>query len=259
MGLLLILILFNHSQVDQRLAIIIDKDKFTNVRSGQGLSFEVVDTVRANEFFYCEPTHTSDWYKVTLLKWYIHSGEQITGYIHKSRVQIIEDLKISDQTAIILSVLKKEKQLADRFLESNKKYNRVLDKWDNKNDSVEYKKAVGELEPYSETTYSAILQILPKVFCNTKDKVIINSFIETMWSDKGSASEDPSFSIGECFACDPKLLSAQIRKIKNKEEKELIVNHIEWGLLNIFSVDENQESTDTKFLELKKQLELVRN
>ena len=116
MGLLLILILFNHSQVDQRLAIIIDKDKFTNVRSGQGLSFEVVDTVRANEFFYCEPTHTSDWYKVTLLKWYIHSGEQITGYIHKSRVQIIEDLKISDQTAIILSVLKKEKQLADRFL-----------------------------------------------------------------------------------------------------------------------------------------------
>ena len=258
MRLLLILLLFNDSQVDQRLARIVDKDQFTNVRSGQGLSFEVVDTVRAHEFFYCEPTQASDWYKVTLLKWYRHSGEQITGYIHKSRVQIIEDLKISDQSVIILSVLKKEKQLADRFLETNKKYNRVLDKWDDKNDSVAYKKAVGELEPYSETTYSAILQILPKVFCNTKDMTIIENFISTMWSDKGSASEEPSFSIGKCFACDPKLLSARVRQIKNKEEKELIVNHIEWGLLNIFSVDE-KESTDTKYLGLKNQLEKVRN
>lgn len=257
MRLLLILLIFSDSQANERLARIIDKDGFTNVRAGQGLSFDIVDKVTTVDFFYCETVNNSEWFKVRLLKW--ASGDQITGYIHKSRIQIIEELSNEAQRNIIRSVLNKQKQLADKFVESHKKYNKELQKWNNKVDSISYRKTAGELEHYSETAYSAILQILPRIFCGTKDNLLINSFFATVWSDKGSANEQPSFAIGECFACNPKLLTDNIRQLKNKEQKELIINDIEWGLLNKFSVEENKESTDPKFLELKRQLELVRD
>jgi hypothetical protein len=257
MRLLLLLLIFSDSLGSERLARVIDKDGFTNVRAGQGLSFDIVDTVTTDEFFYCETVDNSDWFKVRLLKW--HSGDQITGYIHKSRIEIIEELSIEEQKRIILNVLNRQKLLADKFVESHKKYNKESKKWNNSADSILYRTTVGELELYSETAYSAILQLLPKTFCSTRDKLIMASFFATIWSDKGSANEGPSFAIGECFACDTKLLSDQIRQLKNKEQKKLIIADIEWGLLNKFSVDENKESSDPDFLKLKEQLDLVRD
>lgn len=257
MRLLLILLLFSDSQANQRLARVIDKDGFTNLRSGQGLTFDIVCKVTTNDFFYCDAVNNSDWAKVTLLKWY--SGDQITGYIHKSRIQIIEELSNEQQKKIVLSVLERQKLLADKFVESHKKYNKKLKKWNNQADSILYRITVGELELYSETGYSAILHLLPKTFCNTRDKLIISSFFATIWSDKGSASEEPSFAIGECFACDTNLLSDQIRQLKNREQKKLLIDDIEWVLLNKFSVDENKESSDSNFLKLKRQLDLVRD
>jgi len=256
MRLLLILLIFSDSQANERLARIVDKEGFTNVRAGQGLSFDIVDKVTTGDFFYCETESDNDWLKVKLLKW--NSGDQITGYIHKSRIQIIEELGNEEQKKIILSVLKRQKQLADKFVESHKKYNKELQKWNSNADSISYRKTVSELQNYSETAYSPILQLLPKAFCSTKDKSIISNFLDTIWSDKGSANEEPSFAIGECFACDTKALAEQIKQLKNKEQKELIINDIEWGLLNKFSIDENKQSTDPKFLELKRQLDLVR-
>lgn len=256
MRLLLILLIFSDSLADERLARVIDKDGFTNVRAGQGLSFDIVDKVTIDDFFYCETDVNSEWVKVKLLKW--SSGDQITGYIHKSRIQIIEELSSEEQKKIILSTLNRQKLLADKFIESNKRYNRELKKWNNKTDSISYRTTVGELELHSETRYSAILQLLPRAFCSTKDKLIITSFFTTIWSDKGSASEEPSFAIGECFACATKVLSDQIKQLKNKEQKKLIIDDIEWGLLNKFSVDENKESSDPNFMKLKEQLDLVR-
>jgi len=257
MRLLLILLIFSDTEANERLARVIDKDGFTNVRAGQGLSFDIVDKVTTSDFFYCETSSNTDWFKVKLLKW--HLGEQITGYIHKSRIQIIEELSNDEQKKIILSVLNRQKVLADKFVESHKTYNKEIKKWNSKADSISHRTTVGELELYSETAYSAILQILPKIFCSTRDKVIITSFFATIWSDKGSASEEPSFAIGECFACDTKLLSDQIRQLKNKEQKKLVTDDIEWGLLNKFSVDEDKEPSDPNFLKLKRQLDLVRD
>jgi hypothetical protein len=257
MRLLLILLIFTDSQANERLARVIDKDGFTNVRAGQGLSFDIVDKVTTDDFFYCESENKNEWIKVKLLKW--NSGDQVTGYIHKSKIQIIEELSNEKQKQIILKVLGRQKLLADRFVESHKKYNKDLNKWNNEADSVSYKKSVGELEYYSETAYSPILELLPNLFCSTKDNTLISNFIKTIWSDKGSASEQPSFAIGECFVCDTKVMTDQIRQLKNKEQKELIINHIEWGLLNKFSVDENKESTDPTFLKVKGQLDLVRD
>ncbi len=257
MRLLLILLIFTDSQANERLARVIDKDGFTNVRTGQGLSFEIVDKVTTDDFFYCEAENKNEWVRVKLLKW--NSGNQVTGYIHKSRIQIIEELSNEKQKQIILTVLERQKLLADRFAESHKKYNKDLNTWNNKSDSVSYKKSVGELEYYSETAYSSILQLLPNLFCITKDNTLISNFIKTIWSDKGSANEIPSFAIGECFACDAKVLTDQIRQLKNREQRDLIVSDIEWGLLNKFSVDESKESTDPTFLKLKGLLDLIRD
>lgn len=257
MRLLIILLIFSNSQAKERLARIVDKDGFTNVRSGQGLSFDIVDKVTTEDFFYCETVSDSDWLKVKLLRWY--AGDQITGYIHKSRIQIIEELGNEEQTKVILKVLKRQKLLADKFVDSHKKYNKEQKKWNSSKDSISYRKTGSELEIYSETAYSPILQLLPNVFCNTKDKSIISNFLSTIWSDKGSANEEPSFAIAECFACDTKGVADQVRQLTSKEQRDLIVNDIEWGLLNKFSVDEGKESTDPKFLELKRQLDLVRD
>jgi hypothetical protein len=257
MRLLLIVLIFSDSLANERLARVIDKDGFTNVRSGQGLSFDIVDKVTTNDFFYCETRDKSDWLRVKLFKWY--SGDQVTGFIHKSRIQIIEELSNEEQKEVILNVLNRQKLLAEKFVESHKKYNKEFQKWNNKTDSILYRTTVGELERHSETRYSAILQLLPKTFCSTKDKLIITSFFATIWSDKGSASEEPSSAIEECFACATKLMSDQIKQLKNNERKKLIIDDIEWGLLNKFSVDENKDSADPNFLKLKEQLDLVRD
>lgn len=257
MKLLLILLIFGNNQTSERLARIVDKDGFTNVRAGQGLSFEVVDKVTTDEFFYCDATDSNDWVKVKLFKW--RSGNQVTGYVHRSRVQIIEELSEREQKEIIFSVLKKQKLLADEFLASHRKYNKELKKWNSKADSASYRKAVTELEHYSDVAYSPILQVLPKTFCRIKDMVLVNTFFETMWSDRGSANEMPSFAIGECFACNTKGLGDQIKQLKNQKQKALIIDHIEWGLMNKFSVDENKGPSDPEFLRLKKQLDLLRD
>ena len=257
MRLLLLLLIFGDSQASERLARVIDADGFTNVRAGQGFSFDIVDRVTTQDFFYCETCVNSDWCRVRLFKW--RAGDQVTGYIHKSRIQIIEDLNNKEQKGIILSVLNRQKLLADKFVESHMKYDKESKKWNSKADSILYRTTVGDLEVHSETAYSAILQFLPRTFCNTRDQQIIDNLFSTIWSDRRSASEEPSFAVGECFACAAQLLSDQIRALQNKEQKKLIIADIEWGLLNKFSVDEKKDSSDPNFLKLKEQLNLVRD
>jgi uncharacterized protein YgiM (DUF1202 family) len=60
------------------LAIINDSDRFTNVRSGPGTSFEVIDTLFNEDFFYFKFDDNSDWAKVTAWK-----GKQIEGFIQE--------------------------------------------------------------------------------------------------------------------------------------------------------------------------------
>jgi hypothetical protein len=76
-----------------------------------------------------------------------------------------------------------------------------------------------------------------------------------MWADNGSANEIPAFSIGECFICKPDMIIEQLKKIKDPEQKNLFLNHIEWGLLNHFNVEENEKSNNNEFNELKAQLD----
>lgn len=58
-----------------------DPDGFTNIRSGQGTSFEIVGVVREGEEFYVLASGNTDWWKVTT-----KSG--VIGYMHKSRIRL---------------------------------------------------------------------------------------------------------------------------------------------------------------------------
>jgi hypothetical protein len=229
---------------ENRLAIINDPDGFTNIRSGQGKEYPVVSTINKDEFFYCDLTN-SEWVKVIALKW--QNGNQVEGYIHRSRVQLVENLDFERQKELIKQILDKQRILANNFQKA----------WKSK-DSLAYRTTVRELELYSETKYSPILDIFPKYFCETKDTVILDLFYSTIWADKGSANETPSFAIGECFICNSDLVINQLQSIVNKEQKDLIYDQVEWGLMNTFEVEEDGQSDNIEFNQLKSKLEKER-
>lgn len=220
---------------ENKLGIINDQDGFTFVRSGQGKDFKVVDTLFTDDFFYYQFINNSEWSQVTAWK-----GRQIEGFIYKSRVQEVEKLDRKKQKELITKILEKHRILADNFQNA----------WKSK-DSIAYTITVRLLEFHSDTKYEPILNILPKYFCLTKDFEILQLFFEAMWADKGSANEMPSFSIGDCFICNPDLVIEQLTKIKTIEQKTFILDSIEWGLLNNFGIEENGKTDNKEFNKLK--------
>lgn len=215
-------------------AIIKDSDGFTNVRSGPGINFEVIDTLYNEDFFYFKLDENSDWAKVTAWK-----GRQFEGFIHKSRIQEVKNLDNNSLKEIIVKVLDRQRVLANNFRAA----------WKSK-DSLAYRTTVRELENYNDTKYDPIIQVIPEYFCSTEDIEIIDKFFATMWADQGTANELPSFSIGDCFICKPDLVIERLDKVTDKEQKKLILNHIEWGLINHFDLDEDGNSDDKEFIEL---------
>lgn len=224
---------------DNKLARINDPDGFTNIRSGQGKDFSIVATIDTTDFFYCDPTTKNDWVKIGAMKW--QNGKQIEGYIHRTRIQLIEKLDDKKQKELLTEILRKQKNLAENFQKTRK--------------IKENKEARNKIELYSDIKYSPILEILPKYFCATSDTTIIELFFSTIWADKGSANEIPSFTIGECFICKPDLVIRELEKLTNKREKKFIIDEIEWGLLNYFEVGENGKSNNPEFKKLKLKLE----
>ena len=223
-------------------AIIKDTDGFTNVRSGPGMKFNVVDTLFDEDFFYYKFGENPNWAKVSAWK-----GRQIEGYIHKSRIQIVKNLDNITLKNLISKILEKQRNLASNFRTAWKL-----------NDKLAYRTAVKKLEHYNDTKYDPLLQVIPSYFCLTSDAEIINKFFATMWADKGSANEMPSLSIGECYICNSDIVIERLEIIENKEKKVLILNNIEWGLMNYFNVDEDGNSTNKEYKVLMGRLEKSR-
>lgn len=224
---------------ENRLAIIDTPDGFTLVRSGQGMEFKIVDTLFTEDFFYFKFIDNSDWVKITAWK-----GRQIEGFVHNSRIQEVEKLDFKKQKELISKILNRHRVLVENFQNA----------WKSK-DSLAYRASVRQLEFHSDTKYDPVLTILPKYFCSTSDVEIIQLFFAILWADKGTANEMPSFSIGKCFICKSDLVIEQLTKIKDIEQKKSIFDHIEWGLLNNFDVDENGKSENKEFNKLKTLLE----
>ncbi|MCH7770143.1 MAG: hypothetical protein IIA49_03880 [Bacteroidetes bacterium] len=130
--------------------------------------------------------------------------------------------------------------------------------WYSNQESIEYRIAASQLEMHSDIKYDPILQVIPKYFCKSKDKETIQLFFEAMRTDRGSANEMPSFTIGDCFVCAPDLIIGLLQQPNNQYKKQDIINHIEWGLINRFSINESAEPTNQEYLNLKKKLEKIK-
>jgi hypothetical protein len=229
------------SFASEKLAIINDPDGYTNIRSGQGIDFPVIATVNKDDFFYCDMSGSA-WLKVVTMQW---KGDfQVKGYINRSKVQLVSELETDKQRELINHILTEQKTLAINFQKACTSH-----------DSLAYATAVRALENYGNEKYEPILDILPSYFCKTKDVKMLALFCKTMWADGGTACETPSFVIGDCFVCQPDIVLNQLHRIKNKEERKLLLDDVEWGLLNHFDICEDCKSTNKELNSLKKKLD----
>ena len=100
--LLLLIFVFLSHHVSGQVAIIRDKDGYTNVRSKPNNKSEVVHRVLENEVFWIDYSvrDTSEWILVYIPKNDFSLGcgdnESITGFIHKSRVLPLQQLEQPD-------------------------------------------------------------------------------------------------------------------------------------------------------------------
>ena len=219
-----------------KLGIIKDSDGFVNIREGAGIEFPVLTKIDDTDFFYFSTQDNGDWQKIRLFK-----ETQLTGFIHKSRIQEFEKVPDRKQNELIITTLKNQRELAEIF-------NSTVDSKEHKF----YFAARKTLENHSESKYDAILNILSTYFCRTKDLQVLREFLATIWADKGSANEIVSVAIADCFNCKSDFVIKEIGDLENSEVRNLLYNQIEWGLINHFNSD-NKE-----FLRLKALLDKVR-
>lgn len=195
---------------EKELCVINDLDGFTNVRSGKGVGFAVVDKLTQEDFFYADLGESQEWIKVIAVKW--SDGSEIEGYVHRSRIQPVRTLSAEQQGKLLKDILTEQLILTQAFI---------------KDDSYR-----SELERYDDYRYSPVLEILPQYICKTKDAAILQLFYSVLWADSGSANEVPSYIIGECFICNSEFVIKQLELLSNIERQNLVFEHIEWGLLN---------------------------
>lgn len=224
------------------LAIIKDKDGYTNIRSDPGLEYKVVSVIRKGDFFYFEDS-TSDWLKVQTIY-------SVSGYVHRSRIQPVKTLKLPEKRKIILEVLNRQKNNALQFRNSVNGADSTL--------NAMQEKVVKEHAIYNDDKYDPVLSFLPGYFCASKDSGIIDLFIETLWADNGSADESAPDALSDCFKCQPELISDKLKHIINKEERDYLIDGIVFGLMQQYDSDDPKDIKDQKFIKYHKMLQKIR-
>ncbi len=242
------------SKAQLKPAMINDPDGFTNIRSGRGVNFDVVGQIHKDDLFYCDSSCNGWWSVYFLISDTVQRMKQLEGYVHSSKVQLLKDLPDSSQKNLILTVLSTFKKLNERQTALFRKYNHVTNKWKSPADSIAYQKVYPKSWNYSDMKYDYILNIFPSYFCRTQDTVVFQLFLAARWANSGSASEAPAYAIGECFKCQPDLVVAQISKYKSREKRDFFYDDIEFGMENMFYVDESGKSKDKDYYRLKKKL-----
>lgn len=88
-ALVLLWTLFLFGGTSAQLAIIKDRDGFSNIREGAGTGFKIRDTLSNHKIIFCfEEEDKGGWLPVD----YNKNGETHSGYIHRSRVVFLDSL-----------------------------------------------------------------------------------------------------------------------------------------------------------------------
>lgn len=226
-GLLIPMLNFGQSE----LAMINDPDGFVNVRADKSTDSEILFQMKENSFFLCEPT-TDDW-------WKIDNFYTKTGFVHKSKIQLIKDLT--------------EKQQRDLIINSIDKLNNYKLKYDSlrlilSND--ERVNLLREFEGFEETVYTPLLPFLSGLFCKNEDVDLLDKHLNIMIVNQMSANEMPAWSLGDCYLCHPDLVIMRIN-IYSGKNKDYLWNMLIYGFEN---VTWQKESEIENYNELKNRL-----
>tara|TARA_Y100001934_G_scaffold17536_1_gene20819 strand:+ start:432 stop:1193 length:762 start_codon:yes stop_codon:yes gene_type:complete len=234
-----LMLCFSFSMLAQKgPAFLIDSLNFIEVRNGPGMQFHSIDTLFKGAIFYYQLEDESDW--AWLSPW---KGSQVEGFIPRSSIQDLSDLDSDSLRGLIMGILDRQRALADSL-------NFTLKGIDSLNSEL-----IAEvLKQNTVRKYNPILQLIPDYFCTSKDLQLIDKLIATIWANRESVNEEPLYSLGACFICQPELLMKSLDKITNTEQKETILKQIEWAFLNHFEVDESGSSDNPNFKALMDRL-----
>jgi len=226
-GLLISMQNFGQSE----LAMITDPDGFVNVRADKSTDSEVLFKIKENDFFLCKPT-TDNW-------WRIDNFYAKTGFVHKSKIQLIKDLS--------------EKKQRDLIINSIKRLNDYRLKYDSLRlilPNNERMKLLREFEGFEETIYTPLLPFLSSLFCKNKDIDLFDKYLKIMLVNQMSANEMPAWSLGDCYLCHPDLVIKQINNYSGKD-REYLWSMLTFGFKN---VTWQKESEIENYDELKNRL-----
>ncbi|MEA3497059.1 MAG: hypothetical protein U9R42_13615 [Bacteroidota bacterium] len=199
-------------------AIISDKDDYTIIRNGEGIEYDSLSFIKENEIFYVDNSG-KQWERVYLFKFV--DGKQITGFVHKSRIQTLKECSLQKKVEIL-------NMLNVQLTENNEKF---------KNNKSDFQAIERDYDPYSELTEN--------YFCETGDTNILKKFFTVKLSLE-TALEEPSVAVANCFVCRPELVIG-ILKSMNRDIELLISDIIAYTPSNI----ENYKELIRNIKELK--------
>lgn len=203
-------------------AVIVDKDGFTNVRESKSTNSAIVGQIKKGEFFRFKAT-TDGWFEIH--KTFSEDGtiENLTGFVHKSRVRAINTLPDKEKRELIKQTFEKELDIIK------------TENWD-------------ERKKHHEPKFDVILNIAADYITKTKDKELLKTFIETVKLDTGSADEMPSWTLGSIFIKQPDWTIEQIRNVGLTQD---LIDRLDFGFENVVTKADNYSELKDKIKLLK--------
>lgn len=101
---------------------------------------------------------------------------------------------------------------------------KVLSDYSNNYDKPEY------TFDYVDRKLNPTLNKVQTIICETKDKELLEKFLEMILKSSGSANEYPADVLGSIFICNPEIVEEQL---KEKFKNEMVFEYLEFGFLNV--------------------------
>jgi hypothetical protein len=222
-----------------KIAQLRDPNSVVNVYSATNNTSEVVATIKNDEFFYCE-SDNADW-------WHVRTTKPIWGYIHKSKIQLVEELSVTTQQKMLLNIFTTHKKLGVDFVRA----------YETK-DSVGYFVTINKLDEHRDRLYKPILEIFSNYICKTGDTLVIRQLVETVPVDGIMKSEARDLAMGEAFICKSDLFINALNGMDNKDDRFYVSFHIGFGLLQYYQIKEKQLfPSDPVYIKLIEKLKAV--
>ena len=202
-----IFILLGIIEAQEELAIINDPDGYANIHKEKNEKSEILSKVLEKQIFYYQPENQEDWWKVRLS---VFTGEDIEGYMQKSRILPIDNLSSEAKKNLILYIFNTEINMCKNYLDHK------ISDW--------------KFEEFHDTQLVPILvKIFPKYVCVSKDTTVLLRFFDIINLETGSADETPDWVLGKIFICEPNFTI----KILSRHSSDFLLNNLELGFLHI--------------------------